>query len=156
TMFANVGLRFGVEVCLNTMPLFNNFGATGVMNLSIFGGMTMVSTSRCKPDIALDLISQHGVTVILGSATIYVDLLEKFDPSRHSMTSARRVLTSGAPASTALIGRFHSLSGVRLIQLYGATETTLAVTGEALVGTTKPGTVGRVFGATSVTILDDD
>lgn len=156
TMLSCIGLRYAEEICLNTMPLFNNFGATGVMNMAIFAGATMVSTSRWEPVGALDLITRRGVTAIWGSPTIYVDLCERFDPDVHSMASIGRAITAGAPAPEALIERFHALTGVRLTQIYGATETTGAVTCEALVGSTRPGTVGRPVGATTVSIVGAD
>jgi long-chain acyl-CoA synthetase len=155
TAFADYGLRFGAEVCLDTMPLFNNFGATGIMNVSIFAGATMVAPQRWDPDLALELIGRHSVTAVWGTPTIYVDLCERFDPNRHALTSVRRAFTAGAPAPEALIERFGSLTGTRLRQIYGATELTGPVTAEPLRGRTRPGTIGRVLGGTTVTILDD-
>ncbi|MGH3626259.1 MAG: AMP-binding protein, partial [Sciscionella sp.] len=58
TMFTQIGLRYGAEVCLNTMPLFNNFGATGVMNMSVFAGASMITTSRWDPSLAVELITR--------------------------------------------------------------------------------------------------
>jgi long-chain acyl-CoA synthetase len=154
TMFAHYGLRFGAEVCLNTMPMFNNYGATGIMNVCVFGGETMVSTKRWDPAVALELITEHSITTIWGTPTIYVDLCEKFDASRHAVTSVRRAITAGAPTPEPLIERFRALTGVRLAQAYGATETTGAVAAGPFVGRARPGSLGQLVGGVEVTIVD--
>jgi long-chain acyl-CoA synthetase len=155
TSFTLWGLRFGAEVSLNTMPLFNNFGASGIMNVAVFAGATMVLLPRWDADLALRLIGEHGVTAIWGTPTVYVDLCERFDASRHSLATVRRALTAGAPAPEVLIERFRALTGVRLAEVYGATEATGPVTGEPIHGRPRPGSVGQVVGATTVTIRDD-
>lgn len=154
SMFANFGLRFGSETFLNTMPLFNNFGMTGVMNIAIFGGATMVSLERWKPQLALELIREHSVTAIWGTPTVYLDICENFDMSRHELTSIRRGITAGAPASAALIDRFHKLTCVKLVQVYGATEATGAVTGFPANSESKIGAVGRPFPNIDMSIVD--
>ncbi len=156
TAFAVYGLRYGAEVCLNPLPMFNNFGATGIMNTAIFAGATMVALARWDAALALELIGRHAVTAVWGTPTIYVDLCEQFDASRHTLTTVRRAFTAGAPAPEPLIERFRALTNVRLAQIYGATEVTGPISREPLRGRPRPGTVGRIVGGTSVSILDDD
>ncbi|TGD37041.1 class I adenylate-forming enzyme family protein [Brevibacterium aurantiacum] len=154
SVFANFGLRFGSETFLNTMPLFNNFGMTGVMNIAIFGGATMVSLERWKPQLALELISEHSVSAVWGTPTVYSDICENFDMSRHELTSIRRGITAGASASEALIDRFRKLTSVDLVQVYGATEATGAVTGFPANRESRIGAVGRPFPSIDVSIVD--
>lgn len=155
-MFVHNRLRFGADVILNVMPLFNNFGASGVMNTSVFAGATMVHLERWNAAEALALITKHRVTVVLGSPTMYVDLCEHYDPARHDLSRIRTAVTAGAAAPPALIDRFREITGVRLSQIYGATETTAIVTGEPHGGRPRPGSIGRAVGSMEIRILGDD
>jgi acyl-CoA synthetase (AMP-forming)/AMP-acid ligase II len=155
-MFAHNGLRYGSEVVLNVMPMFNNFGASGVMNLSVFAGATMVLLERWDCASALDLITEHGVTVLLGTPTIYVDICEQFDSDRHDLSSVRTAVVAGAPAAPSLIERFQKITGTVLSQVYGATETAGIVTGERRGAPVRAGSIGQVAGSAVVKVLDDD
>ncbi|KRF21099.1 hypothetical protein ASG90_01430 [Nocardioides sp. Soil797] len=155
-MFVHNRLRFGAEVMLNVMPLFNNFGASGVMNTSVFAGATMVHLERWNAAEALELITRHRVTVVLGSPTMYVDLCELYDPAHHDLSHIRTAVTAGAAAPPALIDRFREITGVRLSQIYGATETTAIVTGEPHGGRPRIGSIGRAIGSMEIQVLDPD
>ena len=155
-MFVHNRLRYGSEVVLNVMPLFNNFGASGIMLACVFSGATMVLLERWDCDVALDLITEHRVTMLLGPPTTYVDLCEQFDPTRHDLSHVRTAITAGAGAPPALVDRFRALTGVRLSQIYGATETSGIVTGEPHAGRARPGSIGQLVGLVEVKILDDE
>ena len=155
-MFVQNRLRYGSEVVLNVMPLFNNFGASGIMNTCVFAGATMVLLPRWDCAAALDLITRHHVTMLLGTPTIYVDICEHYDPSRHDLSHVRTAITAGAAAPPALIERFHAITGVRLTQIYGATETSGIVIAEPAHGQPRPGSIGQVVGSAVVSVLDDD
>ncbi|EWT07781.1 AMP-dependent synthetase [Intrasporangium chromatireducens Q5-1] len=155
-MFVHNRLRYGSDVVLNVMPLFNNFGASGIMNTCVFAGATMVLLSRWDVAVALDLITRHRVTMLLGTPTIYVDMCEQYDPSRHDLSQVRTAITAGAAAPPALIERFHAITGVWLSQIYGATETSGIVIVEPHQGRPRPGSIGQVVGSAVVRILDDD
>ena len=66
-MFVHNRMRYGSEVVLNVMPLFNNFGASGIMNTCVFAGASMVLLERWDCAKALDLITEHQVTMLLGT-----------------------------------------------------------------------------------------
>jgi long-chain acyl-CoA synthetase len=155
-MFVHNRMRYGGEVVLNVMPLFNNFGASGIMLTCVFSGATMVLLERWDRDAALDLITEHQVTMLLGTPTIYVDICEKFDHARHDLSHVRAAITAGAGAPPALVERFRALTGVRLSQIYGATETSGIVTGEPHAGPARPGSIGQLVGSVEVKILDEE
>jgi long-chain acyl-CoA synthetase len=137
-------------------PQFNNFGASGEMNTSVFAGAMMVHLERWIATQAMELITRQRVTFMLGSPTMYVPLCEQYDPARHDLSHIRTAVTAGAAAPPALVDRFLEMTRVRLTQLYCATETTAVVTGEPHTGRPRPGSIGKVVGSTEIRILDDD
>jgi len=154
TMFVHCRLRFGSETVLNALPLFNNFGASGTMNLCVFGGATMVQLERWDCEAALELITAHRATMVLGTPTMYADICERYRSDRHDLSHIRTAVTAGASAPPALIDRFHAITGARMSQAYGATETTGIVIGESPAEPRKPGSIGRAVGSSTIRIVD--
>jgi len=148
--------RYGAEVFLDVLPVFNNFGATCKMNLCIFSGATMVMHERWDTHRVLDAIKHYKVSFLAGTPTMFVYLRNEFDPKRDDLSSLRLAVTGGAPVPTEILREFEESFGVRLAQIYGATETTGYNTGEPLVGVRRLGSAGMAIGSSSIEIVDDD
>lgn len=155
-MMVYLRLRFGSEVFLDVLPLFNNFGATVLMNLSVFSGATMVMHERWDTRNVLDAIKRHKVSFFAGTPTMFIYLCNEFDATRDDLSSLRLALTGGAAVPPEIIKQFEGAFGVRLVQCYGATETTGTNTGEPLVGIRRPGSAGLPIGSSTIEIVDDD
>ncbi|MFO1195401.1 MAG: AMP-binding protein [Burkholderiaceae bacterium] len=155
-MFVYNRFRWASEVFMDALPLFNNFGATCKMNLCIYSGGTMVLHERWDTQRVLHAIRTHRVTFIAGTPTMFVYLCNEFDPARDDLSSLRLAVTGGAPVPVEVMAQFEASFGVRLVQIYGATETTGYNTGEPLIGVRKLGSAGVPIGSSSITIVDDD
>jgi long-chain acyl-CoA synthetase len=155
-MFVYNRFRWAQEVFLDALPLFNNFGATCKMNLCIYAGGTLVLHERWDTRAVLDAIRTHRVSYIAGTPTMFVYLCNEFDPARDDLGSLRLAVTGGAPVPMGILQQFEAKFGVRLVQIYGATESTGYNTGEPLVGVRKLGSAGTPIGSSTITIVDDD
>ena len=155
-MFVYNRFRFASEVFLDVLPVFNNFGATCKMNLCIYSGATMVMQERWDTREVLDAIRRHRVTFMAGTPTMFVYLCNEFDAGRDDLSSLRLALTGGAMVPTEILRQFEQKFGVRLAQIYGATEVTGYITGEPLVGVRRLGSAGPPFGSSDIEIVDDD
>jgi long-chain acyl-CoA synthetase len=155
-MFVFNRFRFGSEVFFDVLPVFNNFGATVKMNLSIYSGATMVMHERWDTRKVLDAIKGHKVTFMAGTPTMFVYLCNEFVPGRDDLTSLRLAMTGGASVPPEILKQFEDKFGVRLIQGYGATESTGFITGEPPLGVRRLGSAGLPFGSSDVAIVDDD
>lgn len=154
-MFVYNRFRWGKEVFLDVLPVFNNFGATCMMNLSIYSGGTMVMHERWDTRRVLDAMRIHKVTYTAGTPTMFVYLCNEFDPTRDDMSSLRLAVTGGAPVPVGILKQFNDAFGVPLMQIYGATECTGYNTGEPLIGVRKPGSAGVPIGSSTISIVDD-
>ena len=144
------------EVFLCALPIFNNFGATVMMNGAIFMGAAMVMMERWDTAEVLDKITRHKVTYIAGSPTMFLYLLRDFDPARHDLSSIRLGATGGAPVSPNIVEQFQKTLGAPLVEVYGATEVSGYVTAEPAVGVRKRGSAGLPIGGTRIEIVDDE
>ena len=148
--------RYGNEKILSVLPLFNNFGATVNMNGAIYNGGTLYLIERWDTEKVLQSISDHQITFFSGTPTMYLYILDNYSSDQYDLTSLRLCITAGSIISSEVIDRVEQELKVRLIQVYGATESSGAVTGEPVIGVRKKGSTGIPFGSTTIKIVDDN
>ncbi len=146
--------QFTAEVYYCTAPLFGNLGNL-ITNLCMFNGGSMVLHERWDTRRVLDSIKRYRVTNIVGTPTMYVYLMNEFDPARDDLTSLRICSQGGSPVSPVVVKKFEDMAGVPLLQAYGATETLSQNVIEPLVGVRKSGSAGTAIGSSRVEIVDD-
>lgn len=150
------GWRYAEQVCYCALPLTNNMGCTVLMNLTMFAGGKLVLDKRWETKRAMAAIRDHVVTYVLGPPTIFVYMVNEYDPGTDDLSSLRLGLVGGAPVPTEVLTRFEALSGARIVQAYGATEVTGGVAIDPRVGTRKLGSAGLPIGSSRLAIVDDD
>ena len=148
--------RFGREVLLGVLPIFNNFGATCLMNGAVYNCGTLVMVERWDTRKVLDAIARHRATFMAGTPTMFLYMLQDYRPDADDLSSMRLGVTGGAPVAPSLIDRWQETTGIPLTQIYGATESSGYVTGEPVVGHRKRGSAGLPFGSTEIAIVDDN
>ena len=77
--------------------------------------------------------------------------LEKFD-----LTSIKVCLSGGAPLPVEIKRRFETLSGCKLVEGYGLTETSPLATANPFDGLNKEGSIGLPVPGTSIAIVDKE
>jgi acyl-CoA synthetase (AMP-forming)/AMP-acid ligase II len=154
-MFVSHRNRYGREVYVCAVPLFTNFGLNVTLNLCLYGGGTIVLHERWDTQRVLADIERHGGTYFGGTPTMYVYIVNAFDPARHDLTSLRICTTGGAPVPQSVIQRFEQLSGARVTQVYGSTETCGQNVMEPTLGVRKRGSAGLPVGSSRIKVVDD-
>lgn len=150
------GTPLAAEIYLCVLPLFNNFGATCIMNAALFSGGTVILQPRWDTEKVLRGIETHRATMMIGTPTMFIYMLRAYDPAQHDLSSLRICITGGAPVSPQVIEEFEAKVGAPLVQIYGATESGGYVTGEPYLGLRKRGSAGLAFGSTRIDIVDAD
>ena len=148
--------RYGREVYLCAVPLFTNFGLTVTLNLCLYAGGTIVLHERWDTQKVLDDISRYRATYFGGTPTMYVYMVNEYDAVRHDLSSLRICTTGGSPVPQPVIRKFEEFSGVKVAQVYGATETCGQNVMEPTAGIRKPGSSGLPVGSSRIVIVDDD
>ncbi|RDI53811.1 class I adenylate-forming enzyme family protein [Microvirga subterranea] len=147
--------RFGEEVYLCAVPLFTNFGLTVTLNLCLYTGGTIVLHDRWDTERVMTDIGRYRATYFGGTPTMYVYMVNSHEPARHDLSSLRICTTGGSPVPQPVIKRFEELSGVKVAQVYGATETCGQNVIEPTLGVRKAGSAGLPVGSSRIAILDD-
>jgi len=77
---------------LCALPLFNNFALNVVMMSAFYLGNTLIVVDRFEADKVLVHIARHKATYFAGTPTMYVYLLQAYDPDRHDVRTGESVL----------------------------------------------------------------
>jgi len=88
---------------LCALPLFNNFALNVVMMSAFYLAVPLVLVDRFDAQKVLEHITEHRATYFAGTPTMYVYLLQAYDPQKHDVTAMRVVNSGGAHCPATLI-----------------------------------------------------
>lgn len=141
------------DIVLVVLPLFHVYGLNTALALSAAAGATIVLTDRFDPAESLALIARHGVTTIAGVPGMYRAWCAV--PGVGEAMSTVRLLSSGAaPLPVRVYERFAELTGLRIYEGYGMTETAPVVSSTLVSGAPKAGSVGRPLPGVEVRLVE--
>ena len=118
---------FGIgpaDVLLGVVPWFHITGMEVQLNLMAYTGATLVALHRFDVETALRAIQRYRCTVTTLIATINVAILNHPATPTCDLTSLRLCASGGAPVPEEIARRWEAVTGHRLVEGYGLTETT--------------------------------
>ena len=114
----------GNEVCICSIPMSHSGGMSGVMNVPLYSGATLIVLKRFKSGTIINCISHYKATRFFGVPTMYIALLNDESSKSHDLSSLKACRTNAAPLPVAVKEAFDSLVGKEvLVEGYGLTET---------------------------------
>ena len=144
---------FGNERMLGALPFFHVFAMTVVMNVGICLGAEIIMLPRFEIDVVLDVIRKKKPTAFPGVPTIYTAIIRHPKSSTYDLTSIRACLSGGAPLPIDVKQSFEQLTGCKLVEGYGLSESSPVATGNPLDGVNKTGSIGLPFPGTTIEIV---
>jgi long-chain acyl-CoA synthetase len=113
----------GEEVVLGMLPFFHVYGMTTVLILSIMTRNKMVLIPKFDVDQALKTIDKQKPTLFPGAPTMYIGLLNHPDLEKYDLSSIKACLSGSAPLPVEVQEKFEAVTGGKLVEGYGLTET---------------------------------
>lgn len=114
--------REGEEIILGILPFFHVYGMTTVMNMSIMLGSKMVLLPKFDVVDVLKTIHKQKPTLFPGAPTIYVGLLNHPNLKKYDLSSIEACISGSAPLPVEVQEQFERVTGGRLVEGYGLTE----------------------------------
>jgi len=148
-------LRKGEEVMLTALPIFHVFGMTACMNLPIRIGaaMVLVPNPRDIPGL-IDVIEKHRVTIAPLTPAHFNAIGQTPGIEKRDLKSVRICVSGSAPLSVDVLERFERLTGGKICEGFGLTETSPMTHVNPIEGTRKVGTIGVPVSNTDARIVD--
>ncbi|WHX99543.1 long-chain-fatty-acid--CoA ligase [Neobacillus sp. DY30] len=113
----------GEESVLGIVPFFHVYGMTIVMILSVMQAYKMIILPKFDPLTTLKTIQKQRPTLFPGAPTIYIGLLNHPDLKKYDLSSIDSCLSGSAPLPVEVQEEFEALTGGKLVEGYGLTET---------------------------------
>jgi long-chain acyl-CoA synthetase len=136
------------------LPLFHIYAMTCVMISTVWLGGAAVLLPRFELRAALNVIRKYHPTIFHGVPTMYVAFNNAPRVERYGFHSLRYCMSGGAPLPVEVQQKFEALTGGKLVEGYGLTETSPVTHINPLSGTRKVGSIGVPISDTDAKIVD--
>jgi len=148
-------LRTGEEVMLSALPIFHVFGMTVCMNLVVYiaGTMALLPNPRDVPMLVKE-IEKRKVTIAPLVPALFNAINQFPGVERRDLSSVKVCVSGSAPLSVDVQQRFESLTGGKICEGFGLTETSPITHINPLQGLRKIGTIGLPVSDTDCRIVD--
>jgi long-chain acyl-CoA synthetase len=142
------------DVLISVMPFFHSYGLTVGMNTPIANALTAVLIPNPR-DLRhiLKSVEKHKATVLPAIPTIFAGFNNLPGIDKYDLTSVRVAPCAAAPLPPEVQKRFESITGCRMVEAYGLTETSPTATMNPL-GRPKDNSIGIPVPDTDVKIVD--
>ena len=143
------------DIFYTTVPMNHIYGVTG-LNQGCYSGAKLLLVPWFDPVKTLDIITDYKATVAGLVPTMIIRMMEKYDPSRHSLKHMKRLVSSGAPLAEETLAKAQELFGVKLFHGYGCTESASTIALQVPEWEFKMGSVGPAIPGLALRLVDDD
>jgi long-chain acyl-CoA synthetase len=151
-----VDVEEGKDAIMCVLPFFHSYGLQAVMNVGIRGAMKLVLLPRFELDMALKAIDKEKPSLFPGVPRIYIAINESPESRKHDLSSIRACFSGAAPLPVAVAEKFEAITGGRLVEGYGLSETSPVTHINPIYGKRKFGTIGLPMPDTDCKIVDLD
>jgi long-chain acyl-CoA synthetase len=149
--------REASEITIGALPLFHSYGMTSVMNMAMAGALTVVLVPDPRDVLhVMGAISKHRATFYPGVPTMYVAINLHPQVQAFDLSSVTVCLSGAAPLPREVQEKFQAITGCKLVEAYGLTETSPATHVNPVYGQNKIGSIGIPWPDTDARIVDVD
>jgi long-chain acyl-CoA synthetase len=150
-------MRPGEEKMVGVLPFFHVFAMTSILNGGLSVGCELILHPRFQIDSMMRSLVRDKPTIMHAVPTIYNAIATAAERKHVDLSSLRVCVSGGAPLPAELRERFEKMTGCRIIEGYGLTEASPAVTSNPPDGIIRPDSVGITLQGTMIEIrsLDD-
>ncbi|MGB3473070.1 MAG: long-chain fatty acid--CoA ligase [Erythrobacter sp.] len=144
------------EVFMGALPFFHVFANTALLNHAVASGASIAMVPRFETRQVLQTIQQYKATGFPGVPTMFQAMLDHPDLAKTDLSSLRVCISGGAPMPAPVHEKFEAVTGVRVVEGYGLTESSGVVSANPYEGVRKKGTIGQLVPGTHIILLDKE
>ena len=149
-------LRDGEELIVTPLPLYHIFALTVSLTLMRMGARNLlIANPRDIPNFVKEW-RKYPISVVTGVNTLFNALLNHPDFAKLDFSPLRVTLGGGMAVQAPVAERWLKTTGIPMLQAYGLTETSPAVTINPLDMKAFNGAIGLPISSTEVSIRDDN
>jgi long-chain acyl-CoA synthetase len=142
------------DTVLAVLPLFHIYGLNTVLTMALAAGASVVILDRFDAAESLEVISREHITTVAGAPAMYL-MWSRIPGVTDAMRPVRLLSSGGAPLPVEVFNRFEELTGMRIFEGYGMTESSPVITSTVVNSLARAGCVGLPIAGTSIRIMAD-
>lgn len=150
------GLGEEKETVLGVLPLFHAYGLTIVNNLAMFIGGELILLPAAEMDLIMKVMKKNRPTWVPGVPTLYEKIIAAAEEQNMDITGVKFSFCGASTLPVSTVEKWERLTGGRLVEGYGLTETSPIISGNTMDGNRRPGYVGIPFPDTEIAVVDPD
>ena len=139
---------------VGVLPFFHVFANTCVLNRTVLAGGMIAMLPRFDAKATLKAIARVRATALPGVPTMYQALLDHPAAAKTDWSSLRVCISGGAPLAATLKAKFEAMTGARVVEGYGLTESAGVVACNPYEGEARDGSIGQPLPSTRVRLVD--
>ncbi|MBI5477450.1 MAG: long-chain fatty acid--CoA ligase [Deltaproteobacteria bacterium] len=147
------------ESIMTVLPLYHSFAMTVCMNHGVRRGARIILfPTRPKPDLSdfLPVIRDEQPTMMPGVPTLYTTMANHPKVKEFKVDCIKVCNSGAAPLPVEVLQKFESVTGAKIIEGYGLSETTPVASCNPLTGERKVGSIGIPVSDTDFRLVDQD
>ncbi len=158
TSGAKSQLEAGKERLLLVLPLFHIYALSAAFLRALDAGWHIILHPRFELKAVLDDLVKYEISVFPGVPTMYAAIIAAPNISEYKLNHLKFCASGGAPLPVEVQDKFQALTGCRLLEGWGMTETSPAGTSNPLDPGMKPrrGSCGLPLPGLKIEIVDVD
>ncbi len=149
--------NYGQDSLLGAIPFFHSYGMVTavIFTLAVGGRIVIVPNPRDLPDV-LGNINKYKPAYFPGVPAMYVGINNNPDVAagKYDVKSIRACISGSAPLLLETKQKFEKLTGGKLVEGYGLTESHVATHANPINGLNPPGSIGLPLPGVEVKIVD--
>jgi long-chain acyl-CoA synthetase len=150
-------VREGEEILITALPLYHIFSLTAnLMTFTVVGALNVLITNPRDIGGFIKELKKYKVTAMTGVNTLFNALVNHPDFKTVDFSSWRLVLGGGMAVQKAVADKWKTITGVPLIEAYGLTETSPAVSLNPLNIKEYNGSIGVPAPSTEIEIRNEE
>lgn len=150
-------LNEGSEISLSPLPMYHIFAfSVNCLAMMSFGAKTVLVTNARDLGSVIKEFKNHKVTLFTGLNTLFNALLNHKDFATVDFSNLKGTVGGGMAVQKAVAERWEKVTGCRMSEGYGMTESSPVVTINPVDKTARIGTIGMPVPSTDVRIIGED
>ena len=144
----------GRETVLAALPIFHVYGLTMCLTMNVLAAGTLVLLPTFELGLLFKAIDKWKPTIFPGVPPMYDQIVRSRRTGKHDLRSIRTCVSGAMRLPPETVDMFEEVTGGRLVEGYGLTESSPVALANPLTANARPGTIGLPVPGTDVRIAD--
>lgn len=145
-----------VDVFVGALPWFHIYGQTAVLNTGVYKAASIIVFARWDVEAVMKAIEKYKANVFHGVPLMYIAIINHPKVSKFNLKSLEVCISGAAPLPVAVREKFEQLTGAKLREGYGLTETSPVTHVNPILGEARSGSIGLPVPSTLAAVAKVD